>query len=221
VHPRLLGGLNLLGWIISTVLALTGWVSHLLGYILLALMLPVTVWMFWPWLKSWGRWWPFALARTVKDLQRLRSENERLRQENRNMRVDLHNVSKELGQTKHDKANLRHACEGLREENERLRNQPGGEGLKRDWLKRECRDMAAYLRWFLKDHGQQTEDQIVDLYHERYQDKVSDLLEQLERQGLYPPEDRKDFQISADKFPRSPMAIRNLAGTLGRIGHEI
>lgn len=116
----------------------------------------------------------------------------------------------------------------LREDNkkletkiERLRNQSDGEGLRRDWLKRECRDMAAYLRWFLKDHGHKTEDEIVDLYRERYQDKVSVLLQQLERQDLYPPEDRKGFEVTADKFPRSPMAIRNLAGTLGSIGQEI
>jgi hypothetical protein len=115
----------------------------------------------------------------------------------------------------------RAVIERLEAEKERLRNQPEGEGLRRDWLKRECRDMAAYLRWFLKDHGHETEDQIVDLYRERYQDKVSVLLQQLERQDLYPPEHRKSFQINADKFPRSPLAIRDLAGTLGSIGQEI
>jgi hypothetical protein len=99
--------------------------------------------------------------------------------------------------------------------------EPDGDGLRRDWLKRECRDMAAYLRWFLKDHEHKTDDEIVDLYRERYQDKVAVLLQQLERQDLYPPEDRKSFQVAADKFPRSPMAIRNLAGTLGSIGQEI
>ena len=103
--------------------------------------------------------------------------------------------------------------------NKRVREQT--ENLTRDWLKRECRDMAAFLRWFLKDHGQETEDEILDMYRERYQDKVSVLLQQLERQGLYPPEDRQSFQITADKFPRSPMAIRNVAGTLGSIGQEI
>ena len=104
---------------------------------------------------------------------------------------------------------------------EQMANKRAGEqtdALARDWLKRECRDMAAYLRWFLKDHEQETEDKILDLYRERYLDKVSVLLQQLEQRGLYPPDHRKSFQIDADKFPRSPMAIRNLAGVLGSIG---
>jgi hypothetical protein len=141
-----------------------------------------------------------AASPQAKDIEGLKSENETLRRAAEAISDDL-----SIAKT----------------ENERLRNQPDGEGLRRDWLKRECRDMAAYLRWFLKDHGQEPEDQIVDLYRERYQDKVAVLLEQLERQDLYPPEDRKSFQIAADKFPRSPMAIRNLAGTLGSIGQQI
>jgi hypothetical protein len=118
VHPRLLGGLNLLGWIISTVLALTGWVSHLLGYILLALMLPVTVWMFWPWLKSWGRWWPLALARTVSQLrsklreteqenQKLRERNEQLDRLNKNLEVERDQRSDLLQETKRENSKLR------------------------------------------------------------------------------------------------------------------
>ena len=58
-HPRLRGGFNLLGWIVGTVIALTDFLSNLLGYILLVLMVPVTLWMFWPWIK---RWRPFTLA---------------------------------------------------------------------------------------------------------------------------------------------------------------
>jgi hypothetical protein len=90
----------------------------------------------WPWLKSWERWWPFALARTVRQLraklhkaeqenEKRRDGNEQLQLENRSQQIELDQVKEELGHTKHDKAILRQERNDLQADVERLRNEIG------------------------------------------------------------------------------------------------
>lgn len=117
---------------------------------------------------------------------------------------------------------LRAAYKRLKAENEQLKNSPGNAELRQD-----SRQMASDLRQFLKDNSDRPEDQIIrpedqimELYRKRLLDKVSALLEELEENGLYPPPKRQSFEIAADKYPRSPMAINNLAKTLGTIGYR-
>jgi len=89
-------------------------------------------------------------------------------------------------------------------------------------LKRRCRELADEIRQFLEDCESKglNEDQIMKLYRRRLGDKASALLEELEENGLYPPKKLKSFEISANAYPRSPMAINRLANTLGTIGHR-
>jgi hypothetical protein len=92
-------------------------------------------------------------------------------------------------------------------------------------LKRRCRQLAEDLRQFLEDHHGKGRDEIMRLYRRdlgdrNLADEASVLLEQLEDHELYPPRGHKGYQISANRYPRSPMAINDLATVLGRIGRQ-
>lgn len=100
----------------------------------------------------------------------------------------------------------------------------GNEG---DWshsedLKRRCRELAEEIRQFLEDCESKglDEDQIMNLYRRRLGDKANALLEELEENDQYPPKKLKSYEISANAYPRSLMAINRLANTLGTIGHR-
>lgn len=90
----------------------------------------------------------------------------------------------------------------------------------REELKRDCRQMADDLRRFLKDNGGRSENEVMELYRDRLLYKVSALLEELEEHSLYPPKNLQSFEIAANSYPRSPMAIERLAKTLGTIGYR-
>jgi hypothetical protein len=94
-----------------------------------------------------------------------------------------------------------------------------------DDLRRRCRELAEDLRQFLEDHQGKDRDEIMRLYrrnvgNRNFADEASVLLEELEEYGLYPPKNLKSFEISANAYPRSPMAINRLATTLGTIGRR-
>jgi hypothetical protein len=121
--------------------------------------------------------------------------------------------------------------EVLQEENEQLKVEiespeeaaPSQEERKSRYedLKQRCRGLADELRQFLEDHEKGTnEEEIMRLYRRQLLDKASALLEELEEQDLYPPKHLKSFELDANAYPRSPMAINRLAKTLGTIGHR-
>jgi hypothetical protein len=92
-------------------------------------------------------------------------------------------------------------------------------------LKRRCREMAEDLRQFLEDHRGKDRDEIMRLYRRNLGDRnladeASVLLEDLEEHELYPPKNLKGYQIAANRYPRSPTAINDLATILGRIGRK-
>ncbi len=92
-------------------------------------------------------------------------------------------------------------------------------------LKRRCRELAEDLRQFLEDHKGENRDEIARVYRRdlgdrNLADEASVLLEQLEERGLYPPKNHKGYQIGANRYPRSPTAINDLAMVLGRIGRQ-
>jgi hypothetical protein len=87
-------------------------------------------------------------------------------------------------------------------------------------LKRRCRELADELRQFLEDNENLDKEQTMRLYNRRLGDKASALLQELEEHGLYPPRNLKSYQLAANAKPLSPFAIRNLAKTLGTIGHK-
>jgi len=92
-------------------------------------------------------------------------------------------------------------------------------------LKRRCRELAEDLRQFLEDHQGKDRDEVMRLYHRdlgdrNLADEAGVLLAQLEEHELYPPRGHKGYQISANRYPRSPMAINDLATVLGRIGRQ-
>jgi hypothetical protein len=102
--------------------------------------------------------------------------------------------------------------------NEGLVDEKGREHI--EDLKRCCRELADELRQFLEDNENFDKEQTMRLYNRRLADKASALLEELEEQGLYPPPNLKSYQLAANAKPLSPFAIRNLARTLGIIGHK-
>jgi hypothetical protein len=87
-------------------------------------------------------------------------------------------------------------------------------------LKRRCRELADELRQFLEDNENLDKQQTMRMYHRSLGDKASALLEELEEHDLYPPGNLKSYQLAANAKPLSPFAIRNLAKTLGTIGHK-
>jgi hypothetical protein len=87
-------------------------------------------------------------------------------------------------------------------------------------LKRRCRELADELRQFSDDNENLDEKQTMWLYNRGLGDKASALLEELEEHDLYPPGNLKSYQLAANAKPLSPFAIRNLAKTLGTIGHK-
>jgi hypothetical protein len=88
-------------------------------------------------------------------------------------------------------------------------------------LRRRCRERADEMRQFLEDHENSlNEEDLIDLYRRRLGDKVSALLEELGEHDLYPPPHLKSYQLAANANPLSAYAIRNLAKTLGTIGHK-
>lgn len=88
------------------------------------------------------------------------------------------------------------------------------------YLRRRCQELADELRQFLEKNENLQEEQVVRLYNRHLGDKASALLEELEEHGLYPPQNLKSYQLAANAKPLSPFAIRNLAKTLGTIGHK-
>ena len=45
------GGLNALGWMLGVVLSVTDFVNNFIGYAILVLMVPVSIWTFLPWIR--------------------------------------------------------------------------------------------------------------------------------------------------------------------------
>ena len=63
--------LQSLGWLIGLLFAVTGWVSHFLGYVILLAMLVITARAIWRWFQD--------VQDAVKERDRLRAESERLK----------------------------------------------------------------------------------------------------------------------------------------------
>jgi hypothetical protein len=66
-------GLQLLGYLIGLLFSATGWVSYVLGYIIIGLMIMVSAWTVYAWLKD--------VRQMSKDKARLATENSNLRDE--------------------------------------------------------------------------------------------------------------------------------------------
>ncbi|QIN82808.1 hypothetical protein GBA63_09200 [Rubrobacter tropicus] len=136
---------------------------------------------------------------------------DELRQEVQEMKADLRQSEQERERLEAEKEARKDDTNSPVSQQE----QPGREELKRD-----SRQMADDLRRFLKDNSGRSESEVMELYRDRLLYKVAALLEELEEQGLYPPEKLESFEISANAYPRSPMAIEHLAATLGTLGHR-
>ena len=130
----------------------------------------------------------------IEELERLRAENRDLKQKDRN------NVVNQQIRVKAKALEYEKQIAAL--------------------LRQSCREMADYLRWFLADHKDWSESDTVDLYHQRFGDRVGTLLEELEQYDMYPPENLKSYERAANAHPRSSMAIYCLAKTLGSIGNK-
>lgn len=162
-------------------------------------------------MEEWSR--RFDTEVRQKFLNRYMDEAEGLRAENEELRRGL--ATPEEGST--STANVR---DNAFAEARRIAEEIVGETDNEEDLKRRCRELADELRQFLEDNESLDEEQTMRLYNRRLGDKASALLEELEEHSLYPPPNQKSYQLAANAKPLSPFAIRNLAGTLGTIGHR-
>lgn len=136
------------------------------------------------------------------------------------LREEVQQMKADLKRSEQERKRLEAEKEALKEEAKPTPTVSQPEQAGREELKRDCRQMADDLRRFLKDNNGRSEDEVIELYRDRLLYKVSALLEELEEGGLYPPENLKGYEITANAYPHSPMAIERLAKTLGTIGHK-
>lgn len=211
-NSRVRPGIGVVGWLVSIWLTVTETVSNTLADIILASMVLVSLWTFWPWLKRW-RPWTLVPADTHVPAPHQAKEVGAEKQ------TPIIGNDEEIGRLNKEVERRDRKIQALAQGYEQLLGKltdPTANRQREERMARErCTEVAQELTTFWQSHQRTDSQEFIAAFQKRQEWKVNELRERIEQQGLLTAQERDTLTFRSGDGPDK---IEQIVFLLRKIG---